>query len=95
MNGRRQFDPDFYIVQSWRRLAFEPENIQEHDLMLLKHEIIEMNLIMNGCTQQQAHDITNNIGLNYEKMCKEYYNALEEKQKSKHINKDEGNGFGK
>ena len=51
--------------------------------MLLKHEINEMNLIMNGCTQQQAHDITNSIGLNYDKLCKEYYSLLEEKQENK------------
>lgn len=82
ITGKRKFDPDFYIAQSWHRLAFDPDNIKQHDLMLLKHEINEMNLIMNGCSQEEAHDITNNIGYNYQQMCEEYYKELEEKQKN-------------
>lgn len=78
---RRRFDPDFYIAQSWHRLAFEPEKIQEHDLMLLKHELSEMALITQGYSQQEAHEMTNERGLNYQKMSDEYYHVLEKNQK--------------
>ena len=37
---------------------------------------------MNGCSQEEAHDITNSIGYNYQQMCEEYYKELEEKQKN-------------
>ena len=82
---RKRFDPDFYIAQSWHRMAFEPENIKEHDLMLLKHELSEMALITQGYSQQEAHEMTNERGMNYQAMSDKYYNALDEKQ---HHNKD-------
>lgn len=83
---RKQFDPDFFIAQSWHRLAYEPDNIKEHDLMLLKHELNEMYLITQGYSQKEAHDITNQNGFNYQKLCDEYYNILEENQNPVHKN---------
>lgn len=85
-NGRRRFDEDFYIAQSWHRLAFEPDNIQEHDLILLEHELNEMSLITQGYSQREAHDMTNEKGLNYQKKCDEYYHIIEEKQHKSDIN---------
>lgn len=84
--GYHKFDPDFYIAESWQRLAFDKDHIKEHDLMLLKHELHEIGLITNGYSQQEAHDLTNNSGLNYQKMCDEYYHILESKQTHKNIN---------
>lgn len=85
MNGYHKFDPDFFIAESWRRLAFEPDNIQEHDLLLLKHEMNEIRLVAQGYSQKDAHNITNASGLNYQKKCDEYYNVLEKRQNTKDI----------
>ena len=41
MNGYHKFDPDFYIAESWRRLAFDANNIQEHDLLLLPNVAVK------------------------------------------------------
>lgn len=79
-NGFLRFEPDFYMAQSWRRLAFEPNNIKEHDIMLIKHELYEMSLITQGYSYRNAHNMANEKGLNYEQMCKEYYKELEKKQ---------------
>ena len=56
-DGFRRFDPSFKIAESWRRLAYDPENIQSHDLTLIKHELSELELVLKGVTQEQAHEI--------------------------------------
>lgn len=83
--GYARFTPDFYMAQSWRRLAFEPENILPHDIMLIKHELYEMSLVVQGYEQHFAHDKANAEGYNYQQMCKEYYNNLNIKQKYKKV----------
>ena len=80
INGYRCFDPDFAIAQSWHRLAFSPQNITPHDLMLLKHECVEIGFIMEGYSQDVAHDKTNKLGYNYQKMVTDYYNILDKEQ---------------
>jgi hypothetical protein len=87
-NGIHRFEPDFFMAQSWRRLAFEPENIQLHDIMLIKHELYEMALVTQGIPYHEVHDLSNEKGFNYQRMCKEYYKELGVKQ-NKH-NKDSG-----
>ena len=42
--SRRKFDPDYYMAQSWLRLR-EGKNIQEHDLILLHHELEEARIM--------------------------------------------------
>ena len=75
----KQFAPDFSIAQSWDRL-FYGNNIQPHDLLLLKHEIMEMELKEKGLSHQDAHDLTNKT-YNYQKGCVEYYDLLKKSQK--------------
>lgn len=75
---RKRFDPSFAISQSWDRLTtgkFEP-----HDLTLIKHEIMEKDLIKQGYTQDKAHKITSQK-YNYQKEMKEYYVILKERKK--------------
>ena len=43
---------------SWQRLR-EGKNIQKHDIMLLKHELMELGLMEQGMVYETAHDITN------------------------------------
>ncbi len=44
-NGIKQFDPDFYMAQSWQRLR-EGKNIKSMDVIVLKHEALE-HFLMN------------------------------------------------
>lgn len=74
----RRFDESFGIAESWRRLAFDPEHIQYHDLTLLKHELYERKLMLSGKTQEEAHtiaskkyDYTKEMTLFYEQLKKD------------------------
>lgn len=71
----RRFDPCFEIAESWQRLAYEPEYIQEHDIILLNHELHEISLINKGLSQQAAHDKTEEK-YNYNKACQDFYKGL-------------------
>ena len=83
-NGeKKRFDPSFAIAQSWNRLAYEPENIQEHDKILIQHEIKEIHLITEGMTQSVAHDKTSQE-FNYAEAAIQYYEKLREQQKHSH-----------
>ncbi|WP_303814149.1 hypothetical protein [Selenomonas ruminantium] len=83
-NGEiKRFDPNFRIAQSWHRLAYEPQNIQEHDMLLLKHETMEFSLLMLGYEQEEAHNITNEK-YNYTEASDKYYERLRLAQKRKH-----------
>lgn len=53
-----RFDSDFAIAQSWIRLSNRTSNkhIQPHDILLLQHEWLEIQLILNRrLSQQEAH----------------------------------------
>ncbi len=57
-DGRHTFTPDYYMAESFRRLS-EGKNIQPHDIILLKHEWLELGLMKRyGYAYQTAHDIT-------------------------------------
>ncbi len=60
-----RFDASFEMAQSWQRLI-EGKNIQPHDLTLLRHEIMEKQLMDSGYTQDEAHTLTSQI-YNYAK----------------------------
>lgn len=67
------FAPDFAMAQSWQRLINgTPE---PHDLTLLKHEIMEKELMDTGLSQSQAHNVTNQT-YNYGEEVKRYYGEL-------------------
>lgn len=73
----KQFDPCFEIAESWRRLAFDKENIQPHDILLIKHELNEIDLVSRGYSQSQAHDMTNEL-YNYTLASEKFYKRLKE-----------------
>lgn len=75
----RRFDPDFSISQSWQRLAFDPEHIQPHDIILIRHELMEMELIKAGMSRENAHIITSKE-YNYLEASKKYYDNLKHKE---------------
>ncbi len=74
------FVPNYEMAQSWQRLI-EGKNIQPHDLTLLRHEIMEKELMLKGMTQDEAHIATSKV-YNYKKECEEYYAEIEKHKKN-------------
>lgn len=77
---QRLFDPDFAMAQSWLRLM--DGKAEPHDLTMLKHEILEEELMDSGLTQDEAH-IEASKRYNYRQEMEAYYASLEERQKRK------------
>lgn len=56
--GRKRFEPDYDMAESFRRLR-EGKDIQRHDIILLKHEHLEYGLMNKfGILYDEAHDLT-------------------------------------
>lgn len=71
----QRFDPSFAMAQSWQRLVDgRPE---PHDLTMIRHEIMEKELIDSGMSQHEAH-IETSKKYNYGKESDDYYAALKE-----------------
>ncbi len=70
----RRFTPDFAIAQSWQRLI-DGKNIQNHDLTLLNHEILEKQLMKDGLTQDEAHKMASKQ-YNYQEEVNKYYDKI-------------------
>ncbi|MEG1862970.1 MAG: phage minor capsid protein [Oscillospiraceae bacterium] len=75
----KYFDADYMIAQSWQRLI-DGKNIKAHDLTLLKHEILEKELIATGLNQSQAHLKASEI-YNYSKEAELFYVNIEKYKK--------------
>ena len=73
--------PSYEIAQSWQRLS-EGKRIQKHDLTLLKHEIMEHDLMQQGYSQAEAHIITSKE-YNYSAESEEYYGKISKYKKDK------------
>ena len=56
-DGRGRFYPNCDMARSWQRLI--DNKFDDADLMMLKHEILEMDYMKDGLTQKQAHDLAN------------------------------------
>ena len=57
-DGHHAFPPDYDMAESFRRLL-EGEDIQHHDMILLKHEWLELGLMKRyGYDYDKAHGIT-------------------------------------
>lgn len=66
-NGRKRFDPNYDMGESWRRLSeIGGKNIQPHDLVMLNHELMEHDLMAKGMNYDEAHELTNKT-YNYQK----------------------------
>lgn len=74
-SGYRPFYPDFAIASSWYRLAEKnPNNIKKHDIVMLYHELREIQILLSKPTmsQSEAHRLAE-LEYNYSAACKEYY----------------------
>lgn len=76
--GIKRFDPDYMIAESWRRLIDGKPDI--HDMTLLKHEILEKDLMSKGMTQDEAHTLAT-AKYNYAKEAGEYYGKIDKYKK--------------
>lgn len=56
--GIKRFDPSFEIAESWQRLSDMQDYVQLHDKLLIPHELMEMDLITKGYSQNEAHEKT-------------------------------------
>ncbi len=79
-DGRiEKFDPDYDMAESWQRLR-EGKNIQEHDRILLLHELYEANMMGEGTDipYEPCHEAAEKI-YNYSVALKKYLreNGLE------------------
>lgn len=58
--GYKRFDPNYDMAESWRRLSEnQGKNIQPHDIVMLKHELMELELMGKGLSYDEAHNRTN------------------------------------
>lgn len=57
-SGIKRFDPSFEIAESWQRLSDMQRFVQPHDFTLIEHELMEMDLINKGLSQEEAHKET-------------------------------------
>ena len=61
-----RFDPDYDMAVSWQRLT-DGNGIQEMDMVLLQHELMELNLMSKyGLSYREAHEATEKL-YNYRK----------------------------
>ena len=66
-DGRKRFDPSYDMAESWRRLSeIGGKNIQHHDRVMLRHELMEHDLMAKGMKYDEAHELTNK-SYNYQK----------------------------
>lgn len=68
--GYRRFDPCFSMAVSWQRLLLGRG--LSHDITLLRHEYEELNLVKQGLTCSQAHELAQKK-YDYNKEVKEYH----------------------
>lgn len=69
--GIRKFDPDYDMAESFRRLR-EGRNIQKHDIIMLKHERLEYELMNKlDMPYERAHELAARK-YNYSEALKEY-----------------------
>ena len=66
------------MEESWQRwIEGKPE---KHDITLLKHEIMEKELMEKGLSQQEAH-LKTSMQYNYSKEAGEYYAKIDKFKK--------------
>lgn len=70
--GYTYFEPDYYMAESFRRLRTN-DNIQPHDIILLRHEAMEHDIMQAnpGMSYDEAHAITSKT-YNYKKALLEW-----------------------
>ena len=76
-----RFAACYEMAASWQRLI-DGKDIQKHDLTLLKHEIMERGLMLDGMSQHDAHIQTSRV-YNYTLEAEEYYDSVKKHSESR------------
>ncbi len=72
------FEPDYMMAESWQRLVEgKPE---PHDITMIRHELLEQELMQTGLTQYEAHNIASQT-YNYSKEAEEYHANIKKYKK--------------
>ena len=76
-NEFKRFTPSYDMAESWRRLSeHKGKNIKPHDILLLKHELLEIAMLIQcNISQMKAHEIANKT-YNYQQASDAYYMSL-------------------
>lgn len=76
-NEFERFTPSYDMAESWRRLSeHKGKNIKPHDILLLKHELLEIAMLIQcNISQMEAHEIANKT-YNYQQASDAYYMSL-------------------
>ena len=76
-NEFERFTPSYDMAESWRRLSEKSgKNIKQHDILLLKHELLEIAILaQNNMSQMNAHAMANKT-YNYQQASDAYYMSL-------------------
>ncbi len=53
--GIQRFDPSFEIAETWQRLSDLQHEVKDFDFLLIPHELYEMDLVLKGISQEDAH----------------------------------------
>lgn len=80
--GIKRFDPSFEIAASWQRLADMQDYIQAHDELLIPHELMEIELVTKGVSQEKAHNETC-LKYDYPKATNEFYTRLQHEKNAR------------
>jgi hypothetical protein len=71
----KRFDPDYDMAESFRRLL-EGKNIKPHDIVMLKHEELEQNLMKRyNMIYEEAHEKANQ-SYNYSEALREFLEGV-------------------
>lgn len=71
-----RFFPSYEMAESWRRLASKNgKGIQNHDVLMLYHELLEIQLITQGYSQSEAHELASKK-YDYSSASNDYYRKL-------------------
>lgn len=65
-----RFEPSFFMALSWQRLMLG--NFLPHDITMLRHELLEMDLVAKGFSQAEAHEKAQKV-YNYAQEVLEYH----------------------
>ncbi len=83
-NGEPEYlYPSYDMAESWQRMI--AGKYESHDITLLKHEIMERELIKQGYSQQEAHRIAEKK-YNYAVEADEYNDKVERNRKKRKSN---------
>lgn len=75
-----RFTPSYEMAESWQRLI-DGKNIQPHDITLLRHELLEQELISRGLSQEEAHIIASEK-YNYNREAEAFYDKTQKHKKT-------------